>query len=322
MFVFCIESSHSRGMGHLYRSLTLAGELRRRGRDIHFLVNDHASTLNVLQSRGFESTIYDPSAPDGSWEAAFTEKVQQLEVWINDRLDTAFAHAEAVMSTGARLVTFDDRGDGAELADINIGALVFDNTAQLKGREVRTGIEYMILNPEIERYRRARTRLGSILVTLGGADTHGVTVRVARWLRNKPLKLTIVTGPAFQHREELDAVLSEPSVAHIEHLDGVPSMAWEMSRHELAITGGGLTPFEAAASGLPSIVIANELFENPVGRALEELGFSRFAGHHRSLDLGKLSLDLPIDVMSRTALSRTNLDGYIRIANLLESLVH
>ncbi|MDC9808234.1 PseG/SpsG family protein [Rhizobium binxianense] len=321
MFVFCIESSHSRGMGHLYRSLTLAEELRHRGRDIHFLVNDHETTLNILRSRGFEITIYDLEAPDGSWENAFTETAGRPEVWVDDRLDTTLAHTEAVIRAGARLVTFDDRGDGAELADINIGALVFDEIDRLKGREVKSGIEYMILNPEIEGYRRARKTVRSILVTLGGADTHGVTVHVANWLQSKPFNVTVVTGPAFHHREELNAVLSKPALASIEHLTGVPSMAQEMSRHDLAITGGGLTPFEAAASGLPSIVIANELFEIPVGRALERLGFSRFGGHHRSLDLDTLSLDLPIEIMSQTALRRTDLDGSRRIADLLEALL-
>ena len=38
-------------------------------------------------------------------------------------------------------------------------------------------------------------------------------------------------------------------------------MAEEMSRHDLAVTGGGMTPFEANAAGLPCIVVANETFE-------------------------------------------------------------
>lgn len=321
MFVFCIESSHSRGMGHLYRSLTLAEELRRRGRDIHFLVNAHETTLKILKSRGFEFTIYDLGAPGGSWESAFFKTAKPPEVWVDDRLDTTFAHAAAVVSAGARLVTFDDRGAGAELADINISALVFEGIDRLKGREVKSGIEYMILNPEIADYRRARNTVNSILVTLGGADTHGVTVHVARWLQRKRVDVTVVTGPAFQHREDLYSVLAKPVVASVEHLTGVPSMAQEMNRHDLAITGGGLTPFEAAASGLPSIVIANEIFEIPVGRALEELGFSRFAGHYRSVDFDTLSLDLPIETMSQTALRRTNLNGSPRIADLLEALL-
>ncbi|WP_260695089.1 glycosyl transferase [Rhizobium bangladeshense] len=278
-------------------------------------------TLNILTSRGFEFTIYNPDAPGGSWEGAFAETTGSPEVWVNDRLDTTLEHAQAVVRAGARLVTFDDRGDGAELADFNISALVFGEINRLKGREVRSGIEYMILNPEIERYRRARKTTSSILVTLGGADTHGVTVRVASWLQSKPFAVTIVTGPAFQHREDLHTVLSKPSLARIEHLAGVHSMAVEMNRHDLAITGGGLTPFEAAASGLPSIVIANELFEIPVGRALQEFGFSRFAGHHSSLDFDTLSLDLPIEIMSQTALRRTNLNGSHRISDLLEDLL-
>ncbi|WP_064693912.1 PseG/SpsG family protein [Rhizobium aegyptiacum] len=320
MFVFCIESSHARGMGHLFRSLTLAAELRARGRSVRFLANDHPNSLSIIRERGFDVALYDLAAVTG-WEKDFLADAAPSSIWINDRLNTQRSHGETVKRLGAKLVTFDDRGDGAGLADINVCALLFEKTEELKGGDVRLGVEYMILNPEIAGYRRVREELASILVTLGGADTYGVTVRVAKWLSSKPFPVTIVTGPSFQHMAELEEVVAAAVPDRFKLLNQVPSLAEEMYEHDLAITGGGLTPFEACAAGLPCVVIANEPFEIPVGRALENLGAAVFAGHHSAFDLGILEKAIPIRSMSETAMTKVDLGGVRRVADLLERLV-
>ncbi|TLX13320.1 glycosyl transferase [Rhizobium sp. MHM7A] len=320
MFVFCIESSHARGMGHLFRSLTLASELRTRGHTVRFLANDHPNSLRIIRERGFDVSLYDLAVVTG-WEKDFLEAAASSPIWINDRLNTQRLHTETIKGLDAKLVTFDDRGDGAELADLNICALLFENTEDLKGRDVRLGVEYMILNPEIATYRRVREKLASILVTLGGADTYGVTVRVAKWLSSNPFPVTIVTGPSFQHMAELEeVVVATAAPDRFRLLKQVPSLAAEMYGHDLAITGGGLTPFEACAAGLPCVVIANEPFEIPVGRALEQSGAAFFAGHHSAFDLGVLETAIPIRSMSETAMTTVDLGGVGRVADLLERL--
>lgn len=317
MFILCIETSHARGLGHLYRSLTLAEELRRRGVKILFLINEHEPSLKIVRGRDFDFRTYDLAAKPGSWERGLLEEISGAALWINDRLDTTTEHAEAVKEAGLALVTFDDRGEGAALAGLNVSALVFEDVDLLKGARVLTGPAYAVLNPEIETYRRRRDRLGSILVTLGGADTYGVTVSVARWLSTAKHAATIITGPAFQHEDELAAVIAGVPGGLLTHKSGVASLAREMSYHDLAITGGGLTPFEAAAGGLPSIVIANEMFEVPVGMALQRMGASIFAGYHRNVDFDGIDLSLPIAQMSEGALSALDLKGVARVADLL-----
>jgi spore coat polysaccharide biosynthesis predicted glycosyltransferase SpsG len=319
MFVFCIESSHTRGMGHLFRSLTLAAELRARGRSVRFLANDHPSSLRIIRERGFDVELYDLATVTG-WEAGFLDSPISPSVWINDRLNTRQPHSEAIRRLGARLVTFDDRGDGAALADMNICALMFDNTGDLQGTDVRLGLEYMILNPEIAMFRRVRQSLESILVTLGGADTYGVTVRVAKWLSNKPFHVTMVAGPSFEHGAELEEVIATAAPGRFKLLRTVPSLVAEMHRHDLAITGGGITPFEACAAGLPCVVIANELFEVAVGHALERLGAAFFAGHQSEFDLSALDREIPLRVMSETAMAKVDLGGLGRVSDLLERL--
>ena len=302
-------------MGHLFRALNLAEGLRERGLPLLFLLNAHAPALQLLAERRFTHEIV-PLDESGGWERALIDR-HGIRLWINDRLNTDALHASQVKAGGVPLVTFDDRGTGAALADLNVAALIFDNVADLKGGWVLQGPDYLILNPEIARFQRLRKSAGSLLVTLGGSDTYGVTAAVVRHLAALGKGATVIVGPAFVHREALEQELTPAFQLKC----GVPSLIAEFSAHDLAITGGGVTPFEAAASGLPCIVIANEYFEVPVGEALAALGVAVFAGHHEALDGRMFDADLPIEAMSRAGLERVGLQGRQRVLDAIAAFL-
>lgn len=312
MFALCIESSHARGMGHFYRALNLAEGLAKAGLSYIFYLNDHAPSRQILVERGVPHRVVDLEDFTGNWEASLIQQ-DGITLWLNDRLDTDLRHAEKIKATGIPLVTFDDRGTGAALADLHIAALAFDEQERLGGAKLLRGADYLILNPQISAYTRLRKHLVNILVTLGGSDTYGVTVRVVQLLKEMGLTATIVVGPAFMHMDLLDEALTEGFTLK----RGVPSMIEEFYRHDLAITGGGITPFEANASGLPCVVIANELFEIPVGVALQKLGSSLFAGHHELLQSPLFTTDFPLEQMSRAGMRNIGLQGTQRVIDAL-----
>jgi spore coat polysaccharide biosynthesis predicted glycosyltransferase SpsG len=316
MFALCIESSHARGMGHFYRALNLAEGLTKAGLPYTIYLNDHAPSRQILLERGVPHRIVDLEDFTGNWEAALIRK-EGITLWVDDRLDTDIRHAEKIKAAGIPLVTFDDRGTGAALADLHIAALAFDAQERLGGNKLLRGSDYLILNPQISACTRLRKQLGSILVTLGGSDTYGVTVRVVELLKEMGMTATIVVGPAFMHMDNLDEVLTGGFTLK----RGVPSMIEEFHRHDLAITGGGITPFEANASGLPCVVIANELFETPVGMELQRLGGSVYAGHHEALQSPLFAADLPLQQMSRAGMRNIGLQGTQRVIGALQELV-
>jgi spore coat polysaccharide biosynthesis predicted glycosyltransferase SpsG len=320
MFAVCIESSHARGLGHLYRSLTLADAMRAGGLTLRFLMNDHASSVELVRNRGYGVDVVDLANETGGWEEAWVAYHPEVRVWINDRLDTTAGHAERVKAAGLRLVTFDDRGGGATLADLHIAALAFDDAHVLAGHKVLHGVDYLILDPDLGRRRRLRTRVESVLVTLGGSDTWGVTPRVMQWLMERRRPATVVLGPAFAHDEEVARLMREAHSSLLTVRRGVSSLADEMDRHDLAITGGGMSPFQANASGLPCIIVANEVFEVPVGRALARLGGAVFAGHHSEMVLPLLE-DLSVPVMSRAGIEAIDLKGSARVIESMRELV-
>lgn len=316
MFALCIESSHARGMGHFFRALNLAEALANAGQSCIVYLNDHPPAKQILAERGVAHRTLDVGDLTSNWEALVIAQ-DGIGLWVNDRLDTTSSHARNVKATGIPLVTFDDRGAGAALADLHVAALAFDAQEELKGARVLRGADYLVLNPQIPQYTRLRHQLFSILVTLGGSDTYGVTVKVVLLLKEMGMIATVVVGPAFTHMALLDDTLTEGFIVK----RGVPSMIEEFQHHDLAITGGGITPFEANASGLPCIVIANEMFEIPVGAALQKLGGSLFRGHHESLTLPLLPPDLPLESMSEAGMRNIGLQGTQRVMDAILELV-
>jgi spore coat polysaccharide biosynthesis predicted glycosyltransferase SpsG len=310
MFALHIEASHQRGMGHLYRTLALQTEMQRHAIPSMIYVNEDPAAVDVLLSRGAGHRVVDKQA--AQWQAACIE-ADAIRLWIDDCLDTDMRHAEAVARTGVPRATFDDRGPGAALADLNVMALCFDPAEALGGRRVLRGLDYLVLDAAIARYRRERTRVERIVVSMGGADTYGLTIHVVRLLKRRGRKATIVLGPAFRHERELDEQLTDA----FEIRRGVPQLAPEMARHDLAITSGGMTCFEAAAAGLPTLIVAAEPWETAAALELQRLGAARYLGFRQEIDESALDMQLPLEAMSRAGMSNVGTTGAERVVSEL-----
>jgi len=308
LFALCVESSHARGMGHLYRSMRFAQFLDKQSIPTIFFINDHAPSLILLKEYGFYYQIVTLLERGINWEREMIAK-HGITTWVNDRLDTNVEHAGKVKREGIKLITFDDRGKGAALADLQIAGLLFGDRYTVQGKKILTGSNYLILNEEIDNYRHIRTELNRVVVSMGGSDTYNVTTRVVNILKAFSYKVTVIVGPGFEHLKPLQTILPK----RFELKKWVPSLIQEFSMHDMAITGGGVTPFEACASGLPCIVIANERFEIDNAKFLERKGLCRFAGYYTDIDENIFNSSLDIQSMSKRGLEGFDTRGAERI---------
>jgi spore coat polysaccharide biosynthesis predicted glycosyltransferase SpsG len=315
VFAVCIEASHERGMGHLFRGLALAQALEQRGAPTRIYANQDPAAARTLRERGRDWAPV-PLRDDRSGWIAERIRADGVRVWISDCFETSLAHARGVTEAGAKFVTFNDRGPGAALADINVCAVSLDEGTAPAGKRVLSGLQYLVLDPEVRRYRRARVSQASMVVSMGGADTYGLTVEIVRALRARGRTATIVVGPGFAHQRELADAAGNRFVVR----RGVGSLAQEFSRHDLAVTAGGVTPFEANAAGLPCIVVAAEPWEEKAAELLARLGGCRYAGPRDRIDFDALEEPLPLARMSAAALAAVPADGADRVAAELLAL--
>jgi len=129
---------------------------------------------------------------------------------------------------------------------------------------------------------------------MGGSDTYNLTLGVAGAVVNAdlPVEVVIVIGPGSTCYEQVYKMVTEyksncnpedklhaVQAKNIVIKSDVPSLIEEIGQSDLAITAGGVTPFEAAALGTPTMCIASEIHEIGICRRLEELGCSMFLGY-------------------------------------------
>ena len=299
MFAICIETSHKKGMGHLFRMLVLADLMKQEGMSFHFFLNAHAPSEEIKKKRGYVFDLVPLEEASSGWEADALGK-GDFKFWVDDRLDTDEIHARCIKEAGLGLVTFDDRGAGADMADLHFACMTAFQGALLYGKKVFTDLAFMILNPEIERYKRHRLQAEKVLVTLGGTDTFGVTVKVVEVLKQAGRAATVLVGPGFEHMTELKQVLTPD----FELKQYVPSLIEEFSHYDYAITGAGVTVFEALASGLPCVIVANEPHEVPIGKGLAAMGVAVYAGHHSEMDAACVTRIPDVPTLSGVALDK------------------
>lgn len=315
MIGFCIEASHERGLGHLYKTLNFIEYLNEQNEEYIVITNDDPVSKSILEQNQVRHITVNLNDSQSDWETAII-KQYGITTWINDRLNTDIKHAALVKKQDVKLVTFDDRGSGAALADLHFAPLVFTGKETLQGKRILIGVDYLVLSKMIENCRRQREYLNSILVTLGGSDTYGVTLSVVMLLKSLNKRATVVVGHAFRHHAELECIIDERFIIK----KSVPSLIQEFKSHDLAITGGGVTPFEANASGLPCIIIANEIHEIEIAKYLARIGSSVFAGYYEQLDESVFGLDYDLSSMSRIGLNKIKTDGVKNVFREVRSL--
>lgn len=322
MLAICIECSHQRGMGHLFRALNLISTLEEKREPWLLLVNQDETALSVLREKKITPVIVDLEDTSSDWEGRLIRE-RKITVWLNDRLHTGKETAEHVKATGIPLFTIDDMGMGAALADGNFASLIFEGRDLIPGKKVYAGSDYLILNPEIAGYRKKRDQLESILVTLGGSDTYGVTLPVIDFLKKREKetglhkKVSVLLGPGSRIRAEAERAVEGTGFTL---LPRAASLIELFAGFDFAITGGGVTALEAAASGLPCMVIANEIHEIQIGRYLEQKGCALFAGYYQEMNPAKLKeaeAAGKIREMSERGLRTVDLSGAERIYEIM-----
>lgn len=312
MVVISIECSHKRGMGHFYRALNIYEYLQCKGERVLIVLNSDVSAIQIISKAQILYKVVEYEDRESNWEQKLIEEYQ-VNLWILDKFETGIEMAAHIKNAGVILAAIDDCGEGASLVDLHFCSMLF---CDIQGKHIFSGLEYMVLNPQIADYRRQRTGLKRIIVTLGGSDTYGVTVEVLRMLKAKGIRADIVIGLDFQHKRMLNRELT-PDYAVYEN---VPSLITKFYEYDLAITGGGVTCFEANASGLPCIIIANEPHEVMTGKYLAQFGGAKFAGYYKEISEKDLDITgLHIEEMSKAAMQTIPLNGLDNIYQVLQA---
>lgn len=319
---FVVEGSHAKGMGDVYGMIPVAEELRRMGGAPRFLALGRRSVPALLSGRGLEAEHL-PSLD------RVVERLAGLPpgVAVFNRQNTAPRLLERTRQAGHRVVTVDDVGPGAARADLRLNPL-YRIPHSLGGPEL------VPLRPEFRRTGRGRgpepERCCQVLLTLGGADTHGFMPLVIRALDGllDRATATLVLGPCFRDREGT-ARLARRAFPDLRLLENAADMAGLMAEADLAVSAGGMTMFELCCTGVPTVVVCGEPFEEESAELLAGRGAVVNLGFGSRLDAATIReavarlLDDPVARQDLSRRGRHAVDGKgaARMAGHIRDLV-
>ena len=186
-----------------------------------------------------------------------------------------------------KLLVIDDLADRSHLADLlpdqnffgtntleRYEGLVPDTCLQLLGPH------YALLNDEYSHLHHLvpfRSHLKRILIFFGGVDSHNLTARTVKALTDpvfSDLIVDVVIGRHSPHRHEVEELVACRPLTNL--YDNLPSLAGLIARADLSIGAGGVTTWERACLGLPSLVIPIASNQAPFVRALEQAGYIQY----------------------------------------------
>ena len=255
--LFVVAGNERLGMGHVYRTLSIAHELTDE--EISFLcTKDSDLAVNFITSH------YYPSEMQDSESLAQEVIARRPDLVVNDILDTEAEYVQALKEAGVKVVSFEDQGEGVRQADLVVNALYRNiyNEPQIKA-----GPDFFCLRDEFFQVnpRRFREAPENVLVTFGGVDPNGLTRRVLRIIGpeavERGLSVFVVTGPGYLYGPGLRELVASFDSPLIRLQEATKRISDYMTQADLAVSAAGRTVYELTHLLVPTLIIAANRME-------------------------------------------------------------
>ena len=289
--IFRTNGNGKIGMGHIVRCLALADELRKK--------EPHLEVLFLTRYRESEEIVagknYKVVKVTDDEMKPIRSVADEDTLLMTDFLDTDNSYIGKIReSRNLRLIAIDNNTRLKEIdADIVINANVFGEgeTKIIGSTRYYLGPKYMILRNEFglahREEKEIKDKVWTILVMSGGADFSGgqLILNSIKALEkiDEDVSICLIIGPAFPYINELNELLSK-TARHFDVLFNPPNLIDIMKNADITITAAGITLYELATLGIPSIAVPQV---TPETSHQEDIA-SAFERYGACINLGKL----------------------------------
>lgn len=246
------------GLGHIYRGLQLIESLTDS--DVFFVLKSKSDTgIKKIEDSFYPYIVINE-------DAELPELIQkhQVDIVINDILNTTTEYMHMLKQCNVRIVNFEDLGEGAFLADAVINDLY---EKQNDDPRFYWGSDYYLIRDEflLADSREFSDTVREIIVLFGGTDPQDLTGRTVSVLKkvvaDRDMHVTVILGMGYDKRQNLEMMLSGWG-DKFSIVQDVRRMTDYMRRADLAISSMGRTMLELAAMSVPTILLAEHARES------------------------------------------------------------
>ncbi len=270
--LFRVDAGRKAGLsfGHLFRCHALSSSLQNRfGCRTAFLMRPFQDGMDTARDLG--ENVMELSSDTLLDLAQFDAALMDLPQGPDPEL------TKALKGLGKWLVVIDDAGKTVEWANVVLNdSILAENFEYPSEAKQLLGPEYLILNEELEEFRKADKKRGQrpeVLLTFGGSDPTGLTVKILKALGSKKyqgLAFHVVLGPGYKDKEFDQAARSFSGDLKIHR--NPESMIKSYATCDLLVCAGGRTLYEAWHLGLDCLPIGSAPHEGLVIQAFLDKG--------------------------------------------------
>lgn len=328
--LFRVDAGADIGIGHYKRCVALA-EYLDENLELESIFLTRSDTVVSLNSPKRWRTIRisdDQSTAEeiqATSELIVNNDINVMFVDCNNSKTTQesyFFYLKEIKALGVFLVSFDDFRICPSASDLVVIPYAGAEKMDMNGGSSATyllGPRYFVLGANFlkERQPPHNRPARSIMVCLGGADVNNLTETIVASIiaATNDIHLNIVRGPcAADWSSDFKRRLEDGKISHT-IFDAPDNLVQIMKNSTIGVFSSGLTPYEASAVGLPSVIVSLNTYHREVVDRLAKtnsiISFGTFEDMGANA-LGQTTADLmndkdKIDAMS--ASGRETVDG-------------
>jgi UDP-2,4-diacetamido-2,4,6-trideoxy-beta-L-altropyranose hydrolase len=243
------------GFGHIRRCLSLANALRSLNVNSSFVLDGDAKASDIVTSEGHAAILIHDDDYSQTAKEVLNRSARAIVV---DSYSHPASYLKNLKSMGRRVVVLDDLAADFIPADLVVngtaGAEEFPYVSDPSVTYL-LGSSYILLRPEFENVgQRSYESVERVLITLGGSDAFDLTPRIIDWVQSifPQADIDVVVGPLFRNTRDIESTALGVDKIHLHH---APDMGRLMRNCDVAVSGGGQTTYELAATGTPTVAI-------------------------------------------------------------------
>lgn len=269
--LFRVDGNSQVGLGHLYRSITIANTFCRsygvKKSEAIFLSKNNKILGRVCEQNNF--SVYDKRS-DISEENSVLSAIEKTkgDIIIIDKLYSYTAGFVKELKKNIKVFMLHNLCEGGFYSDIFVLPAAHIEDDILNDSRWNNGVvnfyegrEYVVVNERIKnldlgKRKRSKNSKFTIVISTGGADPEGVLFHILEWLsgfREDGLEVVVLIGESFAHRGRLAQIKrSLPDNFRL-----VPYDPAEWLNADLAVCTFGITTYDLMYLGVPSLCIGH-----------------------------------------------------------------
>jgi spore coat polysaccharide biosynthesis protein SpsF (cytidylyltransferase family) len=292
-FLMKTEASQEKGLGHLRRMINLGQFLNEdKNNGVLYAINDNKLAKDFLKLNGYN---YDYRIVEDELNLIEFINQYKIDVLIIDvqklKGKTKYNFNNIKEQTSIKKIVLIDRYEYIGKVDLIIlqGIQRDEILNKIDRKKTIYGTKCIFISNQFKKVIMKPKNV--IVVSFGGTDKSNSTTEIVRILKNIKIntnyKYKLILGPYYKFEQELKNELKDFKYQY-EIIKNPENMAEQIKDAKLGIVYHGVTSYEFAYLGIPTLsIVTDKIYEKEFYK-LEEMGISNYCGTIPEIQANKI----------------------------------